>query len=184
MKQRNNASFFLIAAIKQHKRFISICLAGESPSASVSGETQRHWSWWWSVGSVRNGKRSGGSGEYPVLATQTATPAVHIRRFAEKGSRRRRRKKHRLHASSFFFSRFLRSLSPSTSSTSLPLQFLPVLCFVISFTPSFCCLCCCCSCGFYFSSEAAFLSPVSFAYFKHERPTTPQAKQQQQQQQQ
>lgn len=36
LKQRNNASFFLIAAIKQHKRFISICLAGESPSASAS----------------------------------------------------------------------------------------------------------------------------------------------------
>lgn len=28
--------------------------------------------------------------------------------------------------------------------------------------------------------EAAFLSPVSFAYFKHERPTTPQVKQHQQ----
>lgn len=45
-----------------------------------------------------------------------------------------------------FFSFF--ALSPSTSSTSLPLQFLPVLCFVISFAPSFCC---CSSCGFYFS---------------------------------
>jgi len=34
LKQRNNASFFLIAAIKLNKRFISICLASESPLAN------------------------------------------------------------------------------------------------------------------------------------------------------
>lgn len=75
--KRNNASFFLIAAIKLNKRFISICLASESPlanfrvAASLLERGDYIWRW----------------GICGSLATQ---PAGHITRYILLGSHRKK----------------------------------------------------------------------------------------------
>lgn len=93
LKQRNNASFFLIAAIKLNKRFISICLASESPLANFRVAA----SLWWK-GAVRGSVLAGHPVGWPHQKVHHQAMGSFMKEKKSKNLEKKNKNKNRLHA--------------------------------------------------------------------------------------